>query len=136
LVLKFVAGSTLMAAAFFATGVFATTYECTFVARGNTGWVPEVVALSDDDGEIIVYDPIIKHFIGAPVSGRIQRENPRVVSYEWTLDQITNPSGQYVTGFDYRILRQKGSNQATLTATPLGYDNTFHADGKCAELKK
>jgi hypothetical protein len=135
LVLKFVAGSALMAAAFLAQGVAAKEFECHFAEKGRTGWVPEVVFVHDEAGEIFVYDPIIKHFIGEPVTGRIQRENQRVVSYEWTLDQTTNSGGQYVTAFDYRILVQKSSNKATLTAVPLGYDSTYQADGTCAELK-
>ncbi|MGO4855465.1 hypothetical protein [Phaeovulum sp. W22_SRMD_FR3] len=128
-------GGALLASACFVQGVAAKEFKCDFVEKGSTGWVPKVVYLSDEAGEILVFDPIIKHFIGEPVTGRIQRENKRVVSYEWTLDQTTNSGGQYVTAFDYRILMQKSSAKATLTAVPLGYDSTYHADGTCAELK-
>lgn len=135
MVLKYVVGGALLASAFFVQAVAAKEYKCDFVEKAQTGWVPKVVYLRDEAGEILVFDPIIKHFIGEPVTGRIQRENERVVSYEWTLDQTTNSGGQYVTAFDYRILMQKSSAKATLTAVPLGYDSTYHADGTCAELK-
>ena len=51
-----------------------TQYDCKFEqsrARGG-GWIPEILIVTDDDksGEIIAYDPIIKHFVGKPIPAR------------------------------------------------------------------
>lgn len=108
-------------------------YQCSFPyerAAGG-GWIPEVVVLRDDDmaDTVVVFDPIIEEFVGAPVSAkRGDRSNARI-TYTW--DVRVKAPGQSALKMRYRLTIYLNGRPATITASPSGYDNQFTGRGTC-----
>lgn len=110
---------------------------CQLDGPGAKGWVPPIVAvIVNDKGEVTVSDPIILHFHGVPVSGRIAVENARRITYAWTLEGARDNRRQFAPKMDYRLTVQKPSNDATMSITPRNYGNTMRGEGRCAPLKR
>ena len=113
-----------------------TQYECKFpyeVARGG-GWIPEILLLTDDDvtGEITVFDPVIKHFIGTPIQGKLDARTKARSTYKWEVR--TEVRGRYAR-MAYTFSYRSNGQAANISARPGGYDNSFSADGTCKVSK-
>ena len=109
-------------------------YECRIEQNGNNGgWIPAQVIVNYDaaKGEVIAFDPIIKTFLGAPVTGRVEVENKKRVTFNWRLKGAKDQIGQGAE-FVYRLTVLKGDLSATMTAQALNYAGPFTARGKCA----
>lgn len=109
-----------------------TTYECTFPqerARGG-GWIPEVVAIADDPakGTVSVYDPIIRHFAGAPIPAERSEETRARIGFRWQLS--TRNKGQAAVML-YRLTYFKDGRPAKMLVQPGGYDNQWSGEGTC-----
>lgn len=109
-----------------------TQYECKFPyekARGG-GWIPEILILTDDDvtGVITVNDPIIKHFIGTPIEGKLEARTKARSTYKWEVK--IEAKGNY-TRMAYTFSYRSNGQPANISARPGGYDNSFSADGTC-----
>jgi hypothetical protein len=113
-----------------------TQYECRFDqdrAQGG-GWIPEMLILTEDEGtgEIVVFDPVIKHFIGTPIEARLSDRTKARSTYKWEIE--TRNKGQS-TRMVYTLSYRSSGNRATMSALPGGYDNKWRAEGTCKVSK-
>ena len=109
-----------------------TKYECRFEqskARGG-GWIPEILIVTDDDrtGEILAYDPIIKHFAGKPIAARRSAETKVRVTFVWELETRVKDQSPRMT---YTMSYFRNGQPAKMRAQPGGYDNTWSGEGTC-----
>jgi hypothetical protein len=109
-----------------------TQYECRFAyekARGG-GWIPEIVVVTDNEatGEIIAFDPLIRHFVGNPIAARRSSQSAARVTYVWTLDARNKGQSSRMT---YTLSYFANGQPARMRAQPGGYDNTWSGDGSC-----
>jgi hypothetical protein len=109
-----------------------TQYECRFTqerARGG-GWIPEMLILTEDDtsGEIVVFDPVIKHFIGTPIPAKLSARTKLRATYKWEVDvQNRGQAARMIYTFSYT----SDGRPARVTVQPGGYDNSWSGDGTC-----
>ena len=114
----------------------ARVYVCELRENGPGGIIPEVVGVDYDEnsGAVLVYDPFIKHYKGAPVRGRVAVKNGRRITFAWTLEGIkadADVGSVFITGLSYRLTIQNSSHSAIITALPLGFDDKHSGNGKC-----
>ncbi|MGQ0567889.1 MAG: hypothetical protein ACT4OK_22870 [Gemmobacter sp.] len=109
-----------------------TKYECRFDqsrARGG-GWVPEILIVTDNDasGEVLAFDPVIKHFVGKPIPARRSSESKARVTYVWDLEtRVANQAPRMTYTFSYF----RNGQPAKMRVQPGGYDNTWSGEGTC-----
>lgn len=113
-----------------------TQYECKFPyesARGG-GWIPEILILTDDDakGEVIVFDPVIKHFVGNPIEAKISGRSTVRSTYKWELNYRNRGQGGRMT---YTFSHFADGKPAIIKAAPGGYDNSWSGEGTCKVSK-
>jgi hypothetical protein len=111
------------------------TMECEIKQLGNNGvWLPEVVIVAHDGdtGNAVVFDPLIEHFYGDPLPAKIETDNARRTTYVWELK--TKTSSNQDVRFKYRLTIQKADLSAAMSGVPLGYGETFQAQGKCKRV--
>lgn len=118
-----------------ATPAFAApvTYTCTLAVPASQTWVPEQLVIRFDAAtkSVVVNDPIIQHFVGEPVAGRVKADNAARITFAWDLDMVRNQDGQTAPKFLYRATITKADNTVRVSAIPAGYANTFEAAGTC-----
>lgn len=109
------------------------TYTCTLAVAASQTWVPEQVVIRFDTAtkSVVVNDPIIQHFVGEPVAGRIKTNNATRITFAWDLEMVQNQDGQTAPKFLYRATITKADNSVRISAIPAGYSNTFEASGSC-----
>jgi hypothetical protein len=109
------------------------TYSCTLDVPESQSWVPEqvVIRFDPDTKSVVVNDPLIVHFVGEPVAGRVKTNNASRITFAWDLDMVKNQDGQIAPKFLYRATVAKADNSVRITAIPAGYSNTFETAGKC-----
>lgn len=110
------------------------TYTCNLAVAAAQGWVPEQVVIRFDpaDKSVLVNDPLIMHFVGEPVAGRVKTDNATRITFAWDLEMIKNQAGQVAPKFLYRATIAKADNSVRISAIPAGYSNTFEAGGTCS----
>ena len=119
-----------------ATTASAKTYRCEINPGNKAEWIPEIVVLDHNEstGQVIVLDPIIKHFKDGPITGEVTTDNNRRTTFKWVLKDITVTGGgqrHFVKGFRFTLTVQKASLQADVSSTPIGYANRDHGKGRC-----
>jgi hypothetical protein len=110
-----------------------TQYECRFEqsrARGG-GWIPEVLVITDNNrtGEIIVYDPVIKYFIGKPIPARRSTLSKVRTTYAWEFQAQNKGQAARMT---YTLSYHSNGQPTRIRVQPGGYDNVWTGDGRCA----
>jgi len=113
-----------------------TQYECKFAyeqSRGG-GWIPEMLILTEDDvkGEIMVFDPVIKHFIGNPIKARLSGRTNVRSTYTWELVYRNKGQGGRMI---YSLSYFSNGQPAKMKGEPGGYDNSWSAEGTCKVSK-
>lgn len=109
-------------------------YECAFAkhsAHGN--WLPTVVVIEHDakTNDVTVYDPLIKHYKGKPIPGKVETDNDKRVSYTWKLDGMKDVRNTTVS-FAYRLTVYKAGLAAKVSGKALGFANgAEEAAGSC-----
>ncbi|WP_121631868.1 hypothetical protein [Tropicibacter alexandrii] len=110
-----------------------TTYQCkTAPAYSNLAWVPEVLFIAHEDGTktATISDPIILYFNDRqPMSGKLAVDNARRITFAWTV--VTRSATNQRAKMRYRATIQKSSGQLDISAQPLGYANSYIAQGTC-----
>lgn len=109
-------------------------YTCQLDVPASQTWVPEQVVIRFDRGSksVVVNDPLIQHFVGEPVAGRVKTDNASRITFAWDLDMVKNQNGQIAPKFLYRATVSKADNSIRISAIPAGYTNTFEAGGTCS----
>jgi hypothetical protein len=109
-----------------------TEYECRFAqerGRGG-GWIPEILVLTENSatGEVVVFDPVIKHFIGEPITATMtsSSDNRRTFTWEFVI-QHRGQSPRMI----YDLTYFSNGRPAKMTLLPGGYDNSWSGDGTC-----
>lgn len=113
-------------------GSAATHYSCNVL--DDSGWIaPEIDIFYDEaTGAVEVNDVIIYESNGGkPMSGKVLSENKKKISFGWTIKDLKNRYGQYVSNFKYRASYLKTKKQFIVTAKPLSYANDFRGKGTC-----
>ncbi|MBN8632488.1 MAG: hypothetical protein J0L76_16745 [Rhodobacterales bacterium] len=113
-----------------------TQYECRFEyesGRGG-GWIPEMLILTDDDvkGEIVVFDPIIKHFVGSPIPARLSARTKVRSTYTWEVVFRNKGQGGRMI---YTLSHFSNGQPAKMKAEPGGFDNSWSGEGTCKVSK-
>jgi hypothetical protein len=108
-------------------------YDCTF-DTGNArdgNWVPSVLVLQHDtgSGKVTVFDPVIKHFNGKPIEGRLSTETNARSEFAWDLNVRTARGADSRMG--YTFVYYKDGRPAKIRVDPRGYDNRFSGEGTC-----
>jgi hypothetical protein len=131
--LKILAAVSLVSTAFATAAIAQTTYDCTITVPATQNWVPEQLVIAHDaaTGKVTVNDPLIHHYVGHPVEGRVAVDNAARITFAWGLKHLTNKSQQFATEMAYRATYIKATGQMSISARPLGYSNTFDARGSC-----
>lgn len=116
-----------------------TIYDCRFstgTARDGN-WIPAVLLLRHDTatGKIVVFDPIIKLFVGTPIEARMTEETPRRVTFSWVVDARNLPREHQAARMNYRLNYYRNGQPARMSATPSGYDNDWTGEGTCTLRK-
>lgn len=113
-------------------------YDCTIrqdAANGN--WIASQIIADYDaaKGEVVIFDPIIKHFAGAPLAGKVEAANDKRLTFTWRLNDAESRVGEDVN-FIYRLTIIKKNNNASVVAQALNYAGPFSASGKCKLVSK
>lgn len=111
-------------------------YECAIKQHAENGsWVPEIVVAGKDGGpgEAVIYDPIIDHFVGHPLKGKVETDNDTRITFVWEVT-IKSGSNQHAR-MAYRLTVQKANQKAQISARPLGYADNFTSQGTCKKAK-
>ncbi len=118
-----------------AGGAQAAKYDCTFDINQGA-WLPERVILRHDEasGAVKVNDPLVQHFMGGPIEGKLSVDNARRRTFQWTVKGI-QVGAQHASGIVVRMTVQKASHKAVVSSTVKGYLNTDRADGSCKVAK-
>lgn len=117
----------------FSSPLLAKSYHCKFVEQGHSNYIPqELIATHDGNGkDVTVNDTLIQHFVGSPVTGVMKSINGTRALMTWTLPKVKNPSGQYTPGFTFNLNIILANGEASITAKPQGYTNSFRGSGTC-----
>ncbi len=124
------------AALFLAAPAMAVQYHCQLSEHGSSNFIPrEVLVDYQPGGQVRIIDPLIQHYKGAPIAGRVAVDNDRRVTFSWSLKGLkgqTNTGGTTtLPGISYRLTIQKGSLAATISSVLAGYDNRPSGSGGC-----
>lgn len=126
------------AACLFAAPALADVYECEFPEmEANGNWLPTVVVVEHDaaTNEVTVYDPLIKHYKGAPIPAKVETSNATRITYTWRLDGMKDISNQIVNQ-SYRLTIRKDGLTAKVSGKALGFANSVEeAAGRCKKRK-
>lgn len=111
----------------------AEVIECRLT--GTSTWVPTLVVVENgrEGDEVTVFDPIIKHFRGAPIRATVTVDNPRRTTFTWSVRARDGLNQE--ARIEYRLTRLKGDNRATISALPLGFEGPFTGQGRCTTRK-
>ncbi len=118
-------------AAFFLSSTvgLAGTFDCKIATSGEAqGWIAPQIKVENGD-KVVVTDDIILYAAEKPIEGKLSRENSNVIVFTWEVrsKDITNQEVRMT----YRLTVQKANGAAQISATPLGYANSFMAQGAC-----
>ena len=108
-------------------------YTCELDVARSQGWVPEQVLIEHDTAtdEVVVTDTVTNHFTGKPSKGEVLFENARRITFSWELRNLQSPSNQFTPAMKFRGTLQKPPRRISVTATPVGFGNSFRAEGTC-----
>jgi hypothetical protein len=109
-------------------------YSCDFSAGiGETGnWIPKKLSLTHDasSGQVRVIDPIIQHFVGGPIEAEKAKETKGRITFAWI---VRTKTGNQTVRMSYRLTVYRDGKPASMSAKPLGYDNSFSGQGTCTQ---
>ena len=120
-----------------ATPAMATVYHCKLSEHGRSNFIPGEVLIDykSASGDVRVIDPLIQHYQGGPIAGRVSVKNNRRITFAWALRGAkgNSSSGTSVTvpTIKYRLTIQNGSHAATISAVIAGADNRPSGSGSC-----
>lgn len=119
-----------------ASPAFAAKYECNVSKNDPSGWIPNVVLIDHNEanGSVVVLDPVIQHFLGAPIEGRMDTDNGKRTTFTWEVGGTTSQSGQFAK-MNYRATIRKSNKKFAITGKPLGYLNDYRGTGACRVVK-
>lgn len=112
-------------------------YQCKVSVAGNQGrWIPEFLFVGYRPAEnlVIISDPIILYFNDRqPVQGKLETDTDQRMSVTWRLETKSG-AGQFVR-MAYRATIFKATGKLSISAKPLGYEDSFTGSGTCETRK-
>jgi len=117
----------------FATAANAKTYSCSVVPDNSRHWIPRTLLINIDDqsGDILVYDDIVKRFLGKPLAAAPSAETGKRITIKWTVRRVRDDYGQSSERFFFRASYYKDSGKLIMSSIPGGWDNMFGGRGRC-----
>lgn len=115
-----------------AAGLQAKTLDCSFAPGSDTqGWIAKRVIFTWDEkaGTAKVDDEIIEFFLKAPIAAKVTHPTDKQVAFSW-LVQTKDSGGQYAKQ-TYYTSYYPADNSAVISSKPVGYINTYGAQGTC-----
>lgn len=111
----------------------AELYECRI--RGENSWVPKVVVVEAgrQGEEVKVFDPVIKHFFGQPLTARVDTDNAARTTFTWSY-KVTSDSNQYAL-LKVRLTRLKADATASITVQAIDFVGPFTGRGSCETVR-
>lgn len=107
----------------------AKTYDCAIDTQGEAqGWIAKQIKVEHGE-KITVTDEVIDYLQSSPAEGTLSRESAQAIVFGWEIKSM-DVQRQNVR-MKYRLTVQKANGQAMISATPLGYVNSFMAQGRC-----
>jgi len=112
-------------------------YQCKLATTSQQGnWLPEFLFIGYKPAEnlVIISDPIILYFNDRqPVKGKLESDTDNRISVTWRLETKSG-TGQFVR-MAYRATIFKATGKLSISAKPLGYQDTFTGRGTCEARK-
>ncbi|MEJ2000906.1 MAG: hypothetical protein P8X77_05860 [Maritimibacter sp.] len=123
----------LIAAIMVSSPALAESYHCKFTEQGRSNYIPQELIADYDasTGAVTVNDTMIQYYVGKPIQGVMKSHNSTRALMTWTLPKVKNSSGQYTAGFTFNLNILRASGEASITAKPQGYSNSFRGQGSC-----
>lgn len=91
------------------------------------------IAREGDADRVLVLDGLINNYNNQkPVQGKVVADTKAKTTFLWKLK--VHAGGTSAT-LEYRLSMKKADHSATITATALGFANTYFADGTCGKAK-
>ncbi|MCK8462627.1 hypothetical protein MUY35_02025 [Aliiroseovarius sp. S1339] len=114
----------------------ADIYNCDITPKGTGDWLPTrlLVDHTPHAQTADVWDPLIKYFVGKPMTARVVTENPKRVTIAWEITRLTNTQGQgrqYTPALAFRATILKPSLKVVIRSKPRGYPNGYLGQGAC-----
>lgn len=113
-----------------------TVWDCRFPdkAQGQNIVTGQVLIRQEAGAaEASVNSPLIEALHGKPIAARIMIDKPEQFLAGWEF-KLKNDRNQH-TRMKYRLNIVRGGAQASLSAQPLGYDNSFSNSGRCTKVR-
>lgn len=109
--------------------------QCSKTA-GSSGWLPDAFTYVREAAskKITVSDPIILRRLRAPVSGKIVRESRGQMVLTWKIKGMRDSRGTTTAAMVYRAVVKTADMSFKITASPLGFSETFSGRGKCKKV--
>lgn len=117
----------------------ATIYNCDITTNGRGDWLPTrlLVEHVTDADQAQVWDPLIKYFVGNPMSARVVTRNAKRITVAWEITRLTNTQGagrQYTSALAFRATILKPTLKLIIRSQPRGYSNSYTGSGSCREV--
>lgn len=127
------AGFFLISTPVLAAGPKQTVYSCTLQVTRNQGWVPKqfFISISDTDSEVLVFDPIIRYFMGKPIRAKRVVDTPERLTLKWNLKRILKVEPSDLPLITYTAKLTKKDKRIVIEANPVGVELSFIASGVC-----
>lgn len=110
-----------------------TIYTCSLAVTRNQSLIPDevVILVGKADGAVLVFDPIIRHFMNNPISAEVIIDTSNRLTLRWNVKRVNKVKPSDMPTLAYTAKLTRNDNRIAIGATPLGYDNDFYADGVC-----
>lgn len=110
-----------------------TLHICTLKVSQNQIWGPDhvVIEIHKSDGKVLVFDPLIRHFMNNPIQAEVVIYTPDRFTLKWNLNRVNKVRPYTMPTIVYTAKLTKKDNRIAINVTPLGYDSHFYADGIC-----
>lgn len=108
-------------------------YRCDFPEGDGKRWIqPEyLVEYNSDLTEAQAMDPIIMATQGAPMAVSIRQLTTGKIELKWSINGMSDARNRRAPTFAYKLSFDPVSGAARIHAEPVGFDNSFHAQGRC-----
>ncbi|WP_299191497.1 hypothetical protein [uncultured Litoreibacter sp.] len=123
-------------APFFATAVAAqsvpTLTQCQLGGKPSGIIAPEIAFSVAPDGKTAtVSDVVTLRFEGRPAPAKVTRNTKRKLGLSWKVNNVRDARGNVAVAIVYRAVLTKATGVLNVSASPLGFSETFSRRGKC-----
>ena len=111
------------------------SWQCDVSHTTRAGWITDIyhfnLGPAPDQAEVI--DGVINYFEKDFIPAKVVRDDGETIKLKWEYRAMGASSRRVTMRFDARIDRRAG--RFSISAIPLGYDNTESKTGRCTAVK-